>query len=205
MSKSRGTGVSPQHYLELGLNPEWLRYYLAAKLNDRVEDLDFNPDDFLARVNSDLVGKYVNIASRAAPFITKPFRRRAGRAAGGAPGVVARQRRRRGARDPRLRSTIASTAGRCGASWSSPTRSTATSTRRSRGSSPRIRRGSAELHRVVSDSTCSASKMLTVFLAPILPQHHARGRDVPRDSSARSRGADLDVAPTPHRRLHATS
>ncbi|HEX4883095.1 MAG TPA: methionine--tRNA ligase [Casimicrobiaceae bacterium] len=73
MSKSRGTGISPDVYLDLGLDPEWLRYYLAAKLNDRVEDLDFNPDDFLARVNSDLVGKYVNIASRAAPFLTRHF------------------------------------------------------------------------------------------------------------------------------------
>jgi methionyl-tRNA synthetase len=73
MSKSRGISVSPQRYIELGLNPEWVRYYLAAKLNGRVEDLDFNPDDFLARVNSDLVGKYVNIASRAAGFIGKRF------------------------------------------------------------------------------------------------------------------------------------
>jgi methionyl-tRNA synthetase len=73
MSKSRGVSVSPQRYVELGLNPEWIRYYLAAKLNARVEDLDFNPDDFLARVNSDLVGKYVNIASRAAGFIGKRF------------------------------------------------------------------------------------------------------------------------------------
>ena len=73
MSKSRGTGISPQRYLELGMNPEWLRYYLAAKLNDRVEDLEFNPDDFIARVNSDLVGKYVNIASRAAPFLARNF------------------------------------------------------------------------------------------------------------------------------------
>ncbi len=73
MSKSRGISVSPQRYIELGLNPEWVRYYLAAKLNARVEDLDFNPDDFLARVNSDLVGKYVNIASRAAGFIGKRF------------------------------------------------------------------------------------------------------------------------------------
>jgi methionyl-tRNA synthetase len=73
MSKSRGVSVSPQRYIDLGLNPEWVRYYLAAKLNDRVEDLDFNPDDFLARVNSDLVGKYVNIASRAAGFIAKRF------------------------------------------------------------------------------------------------------------------------------------
>jgi len=73
MSKSRGTGISPLRYLELGLNPEWLRYYIAAKLNARVEDLDFNPDDFVARVNSDLVGKYVNIASRAAGFVHKHF------------------------------------------------------------------------------------------------------------------------------------
>jgi methionyl-tRNA synthetase len=73
MSKSRGTGISPDVYLDQGLNPEWLRYYLAAKLNARVEDLDFNPDDFVARVNSDLVGKYVNIASRAANFISRHF------------------------------------------------------------------------------------------------------------------------------------
>ena len=73
LSKSRGITVSPQKYADLGLNPEWLRYYLAAKLNARVEDLDFNPDDFVARVNSDLVGKYVNIASRAAGFISKRF------------------------------------------------------------------------------------------------------------------------------------
>ena len=73
MSKSRGTGISPLRYLELGMNPEWLRYYIAAKLNGRVEDIDFSPEDFVARVNSDLVGKYVNIASRAAGFITKRF------------------------------------------------------------------------------------------------------------------------------------
>jgi methionyl-tRNA synthetase len=73
MSKSRGTGISPLRYLELGLNPEWLRYYIAAKLNARVEDLDFNPEDFVARVNSDLVGKYINIASRAAGFLSKRF------------------------------------------------------------------------------------------------------------------------------------
>jgi methionyl-tRNA synthetase len=73
MSKSRGTGISPLRYLELGMNPEWLRYYIAAKLNANVEDLDFNPDDFLARVNSDLVGKYVNIASRCAVFLNRKF------------------------------------------------------------------------------------------------------------------------------------
>jgi len=73
MSKSRGTGISPLRYLDIGMNPEWLRYYIAAKLNANVEDLDFNPEDFIARVNSDLVGKYVNIASRAANFITRRF------------------------------------------------------------------------------------------------------------------------------------
>jgi methionyl-tRNA synthetase len=69
MSKSRGTGISPDFYLDLGLNSEWLRYYIAAKLNEKVEDIDFNPDDFIARVNSDLIGKYVNIAARAARFV----------------------------------------------------------------------------------------------------------------------------------------
>ena len=73
MSKSRGTGISPLRYLELGMNAEWMRYYIAAKLNARVEDIDFNPDDFIARVNSDLVGKYINIASRAANFVSKYF------------------------------------------------------------------------------------------------------------------------------------
>jgi len=73
MSKSRGTGISPLRYLEIGMNPEWLRYYIAAKLNARVEDVDFNRDDFVARVNSDLVGKYVNIASRAANFVNRHF------------------------------------------------------------------------------------------------------------------------------------
>ncbi|NRF68098.1 methionine--tRNA ligase [Aquincola sp. S2] len=73
MSKSRGTGISPLRYLELGLDAEWLRYYIAAKLNARVEDIDFNPEDFVARVNSDLIGKYINIASRAAGFLTKRF------------------------------------------------------------------------------------------------------------------------------------
>ncbi len=73
MSKSRGTGLSPLRYLDLGMDPEWLRYYIAAKLNGNVEDIDFSPDDFLARVNSDLVGKYINIASRCAGFVTARF------------------------------------------------------------------------------------------------------------------------------------
>ena len=73
MSKSRGTGISPLRYLELGMNPEWLRYFLAAKMNARVEDVDFTKLDFAQRINSDLIGKYVNIASRAAGFIVKRF------------------------------------------------------------------------------------------------------------------------------------
>ncbi|MBZ0142736.1 MAG: methionine--tRNA ligase [Rhodocyclaceae bacterium] len=73
MSKSRGTFITAESYLKQGLNPEWLRYYYAAKLNATMEDIDLNLDDFIARVNSDLVGKYVNIASRCAGFIHKRF------------------------------------------------------------------------------------------------------------------------------------
>ncbi|MDH4151359.1 MAG: methionine--tRNA ligase subunit beta, partial [Betaproteobacteria bacterium] len=73
MSKSRGTFITAESYIAQGLNPEWLRYYYAAKLNSTMEDIDMNLDDFVARVNSDLVGKYVNIASRASNFLTKYF------------------------------------------------------------------------------------------------------------------------------------
>jgi methionyl-tRNA synthetase len=73
MSKSRGTFITARSYIETGLNPEWLRYYFAAKLNATMEDIDLNLDDFQARVNSDIVGKYVNIASRAAGFLLKRF------------------------------------------------------------------------------------------------------------------------------------
>jgi methionyl-tRNA synthetase len=73
MSKSRGTGLDPLKYLALNMNPEWLRYYLGAKLNGKNEDIDFTAEDFMLRVNSDLIGKYVNIASRAAGFLTKRF------------------------------------------------------------------------------------------------------------------------------------
>ncbi|MCX7897323.1 MAG: methionine--tRNA ligase [Rhodocyclaceae bacterium] len=73
MSKSRGTFITAASYLAQGLDPEWLRYYFAAKLNGTLEDIDLNLDDFVARVNSDLVGKYLNIAARAAGFIAKRF------------------------------------------------------------------------------------------------------------------------------------
>jgi len=73
MSKSRGTFITAESYLKTGLNPEWLRYYYACKLNGSMEDLDLSLDDFVARVNSDLVGKYINIASRCAGFLSRNF------------------------------------------------------------------------------------------------------------------------------------
>ena len=73
MSKSRGTFITAKSYLEQGLNPEWMRYYISAKLNSKIEDIDLNLQDFISRVNSDLVGKYVNIAARASGFIAKRF------------------------------------------------------------------------------------------------------------------------------------
>ena len=73
MSKSRGTFITARSYLEHVKNPEYLRYYYAAKLNGTMEDIDLNLEDFVARVNSDLVGKYINIASRTAGFIAKKF------------------------------------------------------------------------------------------------------------------------------------
>jgi len=73
MSKSRGTLISANSVIECGFNPEWFRYYFATKLNDSMEDLDLNLQDFIARVNSDLLGKYINIASRSAGFLVKRF------------------------------------------------------------------------------------------------------------------------------------
>ena len=73
MSKSRGTFITARSYLDCGLNPEWMRYYIAAKLNSRIEDIDLSLEDFIARVNSDLIGKFINIASRAAGFVSKRF------------------------------------------------------------------------------------------------------------------------------------
>jgi methionyl-tRNA synthetase len=122
MSKSRGTGISPLRYLELGMNPEWLRYYIAAKLNARVEDVDFNPDDFVARVNADLVGKYVNIASRAStssPGTSTARSIRPPRARPWRCSTRARCRTRSGTRTSR-----ASSAERCAPRWATPTAST---------------------------------------------------------------------------------
>lgn len=81
MSKSRGTGLNPLVYLDLNMDPEWLRYYIAFKLNSKVEDVDFNRADFIARINSDLIGKYVNIGSRCSGFLVKRFEGRVDSAA----------------------------------------------------------------------------------------------------------------------------
>ncbi|MGE5945794.1 MAG: methionine--tRNA ligase subunit beta, partial [Betaproteobacteria bacterium] len=91
MSKSRGTFITAQSYLDTGLNPEWLRYYYAAKLSASMEDIDLNLEDFIARVNSDLVGKYVNIASRSAGFIAKRFNGQLAPAAADLPAIRAIQ------------------------------------------------------------------------------------------------------------------
>ena len=121
MSKSRGTGISPLRYLELGMNAEWLRYYIAAKLNARVEDIDFNPDDFVARVNSDLVGKYVNIASRAAGFLAKRFDGRVSTDVGVEGRALLDALRGPGRRDRPSSTKRASSARRCARSWRWPT------------------------------------------------------------------------------------
>ena len=73
MSKSRGTFIEAKDYLKY-LDPEFLRYYFASKLNDGIEDIDLNFDDFLQKINSDLVGKLVNLASRCVLFIEKKSR-----------------------------------------------------------------------------------------------------------------------------------
>jgi methionyl-tRNA synthetase len=91
MSKSRGTFITAESYLDTGLNPEWLRYYYAAKLSASMEDIDLNLEDFAARVNSDLVGKYVNIASRSAGFIAKRFNGQLAPAAAELPAIKAIQ------------------------------------------------------------------------------------------------------------------
>ena len=151
------------------MNPEWLRYYIAAKLNDKVEDVDFNPDDFVARVNSDLIGKYVNIASRAAKFIGEHFDGRLGEVdAGQWPGgllprdrliaeIAACYERREFGRAMREIMAIADQANSLfdGAEpWSL-----------ARSDDPAKR---ARLHEV-----CSAAidhfRLLTVLLAPVLP------------------------------------
>ena len=178
MSKSRGTGISPLRSLELCMNPEWLRYYIAAKLNANVEDLDFNPDDFVARVNADLVGKYVNIASRAAGLLHKHFGGRIGQLAGAArDGVVAElvaqaehvlrsyEQRQLGAA---IR-TIMALADRVNEWWSDQEPWTLSRNFRT----PAQPADNEHLHRVCS-ATIEAFRLLTLYLKPVLPATAAR-------------------------------
>ena len=168
MSKSRGTGLDPLKYLSLGMNPEWLRYYLAAKLSARNEDIDFNADDFMARVNSDLIGKYVNIASRAAGFIAKRFERQARRSVGRrrcAAAPSARRSRRHGRAcmtSPRIRQGPARNhaAGRQG--------------ERLCGRQQTLGPGQRSPTRKRACTTCArccikAFRVLTCYLKPVLP------------------------------------
>ena len=177
MSKSRGTGISPLRYLELGMNAEWLRYYIAAKLNAKVEDIDFNPEDFVARVNSDLVGKYVNIASRAAGFLTKRFDGELSASIGAEDRELLddlthapRADRSRVIRRARVRQGAARDDG-C---W--PTASTAMSTCTSPGSSRRSRTPRAELHEVCSHALHRGVPAADDLLEPVLPALARRGR-----------------------------
>jgi methionyl-tRNA synthetase len=171
MSKSRGTGIDPLRYLRLGMNPEWLRYYIAAKLNAHVEDIDFIPEDFSARVNSDLVGKYVNIASRAAAFISRQFEGRLfdfgpapsgnwGDAVGGDDEIAAAYEQREFGRAVREVMAIADRVNQR-FDQAKPWELAKDPARRE------------ELHRVCSDAI-HAFFVLTVYLAPILPATAAR-------------------------------
>ena len=167
MSKSRGTFITAQSVIDTGLNPEWLRYYFAAKLNSTMEDLDLNLDDFQARVNSDLVGKYVNIASRAAGFLIKRFDGRVQDSAMQHP-LLALAARRACRRSPRT-TKRASTTARCVRPWNWPTRSTPTSTPPSRGIRQKTRRTRVALHETCSVSI-EAFRLLSLALKPVLPK-----------------------------------
>ncbi len=170
MSKSRGTGIDPLRYLELGMNPEWLRYYIAAKLNAAVEDIDFNPDDFVARVNSDLVGKYVNIASRCVGISFEALWRKAD----------CRRRRsnalRFGEHGRRMPASIADAVrrarvrqGLARGDGTGPTRPTSSSIRRSPGTWPRSRaKRCGACSRSCSDAI-QIFRLLTIYLKPVLP------------------------------------
>jgi methionyl-tRNA synthetase len=165
MSKSRGTGISPLRYLELGLNAEWLRYYIAAKLNSHVEDIEFNPEDFIARINSDLVGKYVNIASRAANFINKRF---AGelRFQGDTEALLDAAR---ATADAVRESYDGREFGKaCATSWPRPTASTPPSTAGQPWVLAKDESRLAELQDVCSRAL-HGFQLLSVLLAPVLP------------------------------------
>jgi methionyl-tRNA synthetase len=167
MSKSRGNGISPLRYLEMGLDAEWFRYYIATKLSARNEDLDFTSEDFVARVNSDLIGKYINIASRSAGFIHKRFE-----------GRLAAQHGREGAE---LLAALQARAGELGRLWDE--REFAKALREVMLLADRVNEyvdrhkpwelakdaaRSAELQQACSVSI-EAFRLLTIYLKPVLP------------------------------------
>ena len=193
MSKSRGTGISPQRYADLGMNPEWLRYYIAAKLNDRVEDLEFNPDDFVARVNSDLVGKYVNIASRAAGFVNKHFGGALAYSESAAKHLADDARREPAARGRTVR-RARSTGRWCATPWRSPIASTRRSTRRSPGRSPRTRRAAPSC-RTSARARCRASSCSPSCSRRSCPRRRPRWREPSSGSGGTSSGTDGTVLP----------
>jgi methionyl-tRNA synthetase len=197
MSKSRGTGISPLRYLELGMNPEWLRYYIAAKLNASVEDFDFNPDDFIARVNSDLVGKYVNIASRASRFLGRFDHRLA-------------PARPDGAADT-LRGRLASLASGVGTAYDG--REFGKALREVMTAADAVNNyfdqmkpwelakddaSSARLHAVCSEAI-QAFRVLTVFLKPVLPELAAKAEAFLNEPQALDWQAARQPLPAGHR------
>ena len=174
MSKSRGTFITAETYLQQGLNPEWLRYYYAAKLGPSMEDIDLNLEDFVARVNSDLVGKYVNIAPRApAGFrgrkrfggrLIEPERRAPARAPDAAGPAAVRLPR---TTSPRPTSG-ASTARRCARSCGSPTVANQYADQHKPWELAKQPGQTERLHQVCSE-LLNAFRILTIYLKPILP------------------------------------
>ncbi|MFO1419254.1 MAG: methionine--tRNA ligase [Methylotetracoccus sp.] len=166
MSKSRGTFITAESYLKQGLNPEWLRYYYACKLNGSMEDIDLNLDDFVLRVNSDLVGKFVNIASRCAGFITRRFDGRLGECdpettiiadfVAAAPQIAERYEQRDFARAVREIMALADSANQYVDA-------------RKPWELARLEGREDELH-VVCTTALQLFRILTVYLHPILPQ-----------------------------------
>ena len=175
MSKSRGTFITAESYLKLGLNPEWLRYYFAAKLGPTMEDIDLSLDDFVARVNSDLVGKYVNIISRYAAILNKHFD---GRVLAESPGAPAGTRRYSMIAHDAERVVREAYEGReYGKALREVMRAADLINQQIDQDKPwdlaKDASRKTELHVLCSDCV-NAFRILTIYLAPVLPQTAAR-------------------------------
>jgi methionyl-tRNA synthetase len=197
MSKSRGTFITADSYLAQKLNPEWLRYYYAAKLNGSMEDIDLNLDDFVARVNSDLVGKFINIASRTAGFIHKNFE---GKLADGVANLE-------------LIGDFQAAAGTIAAHYEA--RDYAKALREIMALADRANQYVADekpwelakkpeavyrLHEVCTVAL-NCFRLLTLYLKPVLPKLAERGRGLPQHSAAGLGGFPEPVHPPPHQRV----